>query len=81
MAGAWVFVAGARLNWPWGALLGLCVFVATIQFGVYWVHLPADQYAHRLANNLCLHCGYDLTGNVSGLCPECGSVVGNRSGS
>jgi hypothetical protein len=20
----------------------------------------------------CLHCGYDLTGNVSGVCPECG---------
>ena len=19
----------------------------------------------------CLHCGYDLTGNVGGLCPEC----------
>jgi len=21
---------------------------------------------------LCRHCGYDLTGNVSGVCPECG---------
>lgn len=25
---------------------------------------------------LCLNCGYDLTGNVSGVCPECGSEVG-----
>ena len=23
----------------------------------------------------CLHCGYDLTGNVSGVCPECGSAI------
>lgn len=23
----------------------------------------------------CRRCGYDLTGNVSGCCPECGSVV------
>jgi len=21
----------------------------------------------------CIKCGYDLTGNVSGVCPECGS--------
>ena len=24
----------------------------------------------------CLKCGYDLTGNVSGVCPECGEVTG-----
>ena len=23
----------------------------------------------------CLHCGYDLTGNVSGVCPECGELI------
>jgi len=23
----------------------------------------------------CLHCGYDLTGNTSGTCPECGKGV------
>jgi hypothetical protein len=23
--------------------------------------------------NSCHHCGYDLTGNVSGTCPECGT--------
>lgn len=28
----------------------------------------------------CLRCGYDLTGNVSGVCPECGTGVG-RAGS
>jgi hypothetical protein len=23
----------------------------------------------------CIYCGYDLTGNVSGRCPECGNLV------
>jgi hypothetical protein len=23
----------------------------------------------------CQHCGYDLTGNVSGVCPECGTGI------
>ena len=26
----------------------------------------------------CLNCSYDLTGNVSGICPECGSRLGVR---
>ncbi len=26
----------------------------------------------------CAQCGYDLTGNVSGTCPECGKAVANR---
>lgn len=25
--------------------------------------------------NLCPRCGYDLTGNISGICPECGNAV------
>lgn len=30
------------------------------------------RVAHRARNGLCLACGYDLTGNVTGACPECG---------
>ena len=30
-----------------------------------------DRYSRR--HNLCLNCGYDLTGNKSGVCPECGT--------
>lgn len=29
----------------------------------------------RLAGNRCLRCGYDLTGNLSGTCPECGGDI------
>ena len=27
---------------------------------------------HRRKRGLCIKCGYDLTGNESGVCPECG---------
>ncbi len=30
----------------------------------------------RRARGLCVECAYDLTGNVSGVCPECGTPIG-----
>jgi hypothetical protein len=35
---------------------------------------PARRYRRR-RKGLCAECGYDLTGNVSGVCPECGMGV------
>lgn len=29
----------------------------------------------RFLNSFCKHCAYNLTGNVSGLCPECGTPL------
>jgi len=29
----------------------------------------------KLDHGRCVKCGYDLTGNVSGICPECGTPV------
>lgn len=31
--------------------------------------------ADRLSRGLCPRCGYNLTGNVSGVCPECGERI------
>lgn len=42
---------------------------------------------HRRRWGYCVECRYDLTGNVSGVCPECGTefdhsiLVGSRPGS
>ena len=30
------------------------------------------------AEGLCVSCGYDLTGNISGICPECGTPAIER---
>jgi hypothetical protein len=32
----------------------------------------------RIPPGHCQKCGYDLTGNVSGRCPECGTLVGSE---
>lgn len=29
----------------------------------------------RRSRGLCIHCAYDLHGNVSGICPECGTRI------
>jgi hypothetical protein len=48
--------------------------------------LPAWALGHRLRRlrcqsaGRCPHCAYDLTGNVSGVCPECGRAVARRTG-
>jgi hypothetical protein len=46
--------------------------------------LPAVRAARRAFRRpppgLCRRCGYDLTGNVSGRCPECGTAVAKSTG-
>jgi hypothetical protein len=34
-----------------------------------------DEQQRRRKLGLCLRCGYDLTANVSGVCPECGTEI------
>jgi hypothetical protein len=37
-----------------------------------------NNYRHRLYGR-CVYCGYNLTGNTSGVCPECGTPVAKAS--
>ena len=48
----------------------LLVIAATTR--VIWWKRRARPPAH------CARCGYDLTGNVSGICPECGTAIDGR---
>ena len=41
----------------------LCLVVAAL----------AHRRARKPAPGACRKCGYDLTGNVTGVCPECGN--------
>lgn len=49
-------------------IVGVILVLIIIRFG---------RLSHRLqlrsSENQCLNCGYNLTGNVSGICPECGT--------
>lgn len=68
--------------WKWtGCLMALAI--------VGWSLLKGPRFRRKrlAANRQCVKCGYDLTGNISGRCPECGAPVhpevfsGPRAGS
>ena len=35
----------------------------------------ADRLPFQIQSESCQECGYNLTGNVSGVCPECGTAI------
>ena len=41
---------------------------------VWLLNVIRLTYSTR-AGNGCRHCGYNLTGNTSGTCPECGTTI------
>jgi hypothetical protein len=41
-----------------------------------WLERPYARDQARRAKGLRVRCGYDLAGNVSGVCPECGGASG-----
>jgi hypothetical protein len=55
----------------WALLVGLALLAAGML--AWWkIDRPYELRQERLAQGQCPGCGYDLTGNVSGVCPECG---------
>jgi len=51
------------------------VLAAWVAFVAFLVCSPVARERGRSARGLCTKCGYDLTANVSGVCPECGTPV------
>ena len=45
--------------------------------GPWWMRrsIRAWRKESRIRHGLCVTCGYNLTGNVSGVCPECGATI------
>lgn len=67
----WMRSRGWRAAYP-------CIFGAALVLPLSAVTLRGlDEYRRRRAARRegCRSCGYDLTGNVSGVCPECGAAV------
>jgi hypothetical protein len=62
---------------PNGLLIPL--IVAALYFAIFAFRSvrAARRYTRhrRLIQGLCLACGYDLTANTSGTCPECGMPI------
>ena len=54
----------------------MATLVGMILMGSGWTWIcRSKRAANRLAGGICIRCAYDLTGNVSGVCPECGTAV------
>ena len=68
-------IAGSWLAVGFPIWLPLVLFTAypTLAF----IRGPLRRHRRR-KRGLCVRCGYDLTGNVSGVCPECGTEVKQR---
>jgi hypothetical protein len=81
---ALVALAGLALLWRELIISGHGVFLL---IAFLWIELAAVQAARilqrrrlamkleRAQSNQCVQCGYDLTANVSGRCPECGTAI------
>jgi len=54
-----------------GLFVGVGLFLGSHSLVRIWSRLRYAGLRDKLG--ICLHCGYDLTGNVSGVCPECGT--------
>lgn len=59
------------LPWQDAAMQTLLIPIAYFS----WIGYRRYQKNKRAANGLCRSCKYDLTGNASGICPECGTPI------
>lgn len=74
------------IAWGWGAnpaISGWMLILPYWLFVVLLLILPLLWLRRSLrpapVPHACENCGYNLTGNTSGVCPECGTVVSRSS--
>jgi len=67
-------ISGGRVT-GWAHIGFALAFIATAAYPVWTfaksTHDSRQRMKRKVANQ-CTGCGYDLTGNISGTCPECG---------
>jgi hypothetical protein len=65
-----------EMGWTWiiGNFLAWNLAFTNCWAVVYCFHQRGTRLERR-QSNLCECCAYNLTGNVSGICPECGQQV------
>lgn len=71
VTGVWLAVVVPLLMPLWPVLL---FFTVPTMLIIWWPSRPGIPPGH------CRKCGYNLAGNVSGRCPECGTGVPRRTG-
>jgi hypothetical protein len=79
IATAFVIAAGSlmALNTDVRSLGSFMVVIRALLFLRDWFSGHLAERSEKLKpTGLCRKCGYSLTGNISGVCPECGEKVG-----
>jgi uncharacterized paraquat-inducible protein A len=60
---------------------GCCIYSAPFVSALValgYVDFRKQRKVARAKRGLCVHCGYNLAGNVTGRCPECGAEARRR---
>jgi hypothetical protein len=70
------------IPWPAKPVIIPFMMIAFGFVGGIWIVFPISKCRRFLRQRLseegipiCIECSYDLTGNASGICPECGTPV------
>lgn len=58
-----------------GFFVLVMLLAAPFEYLRMWRRSKQDEERRRRICGECVHCGYDLIGNVSGVCPECGTFT------
>jgi|GEM_PF-6121638 len=71
------FTAADSLDEYYGPLAITAAFIVVGQISARRIAERLSQRAkdRRIKRGFCAACGYDLRGNISGICPECGEAV------
>ena len=80
---AWIAPVQFRIDYDFSGRFGqhvsfslpLWVLVGAFAIPMYLAIRPETKARSRRRRGLCVRCAYDLTGNKSGVCPECGTSV------
>ena len=70
----WFEVSKGWLYGPIGGPLWVLVALLATYPAIAVIRGPVRRFRRRRAG-LCVECGYNLTGNVSSVCPECGTEI------
>ncbi len=67
---------GGELLGSYQITIGVILYIPAVILAVSLVMHHKEIFNQRLLEQaVCPKCSYDLTGNISGTCPECGTAI------
>lgn len=75
----WEFPTYKRIDIQWIAL-GVNIVVWSLLYCICFLLVSSTKRIARRRRGCCVNCGYSLRANISGVCPECGTVAREYGG-